>query len=99
MLEANPRLNWLDIQVILVETASRNDVLDSSWQLNSGNRYHSQKYGFGTINTNLAVRKAKSFESGKTEQSVIMPEKDVLKDIDDNGNFVTSTVEVEVINI
>jgi hypothetical protein len=56
MLEANPDLGWRDVQDILARSAKYvNDPDDPTFAINSANISHSNKYGFGIVNADLAV--------------------------------------------
>jgi hypothetical protein len=56
MLEANPDLGWRDVQDILARSAQLvNDPEDPTFAINSANISHSNKYGFGIVNADLAV--------------------------------------------
>lgn len=57
MLEANPDLGWRDVQDILARSARThiNDPEDPTFRINSANISHSNKYGFGIVNADLAV--------------------------------------------
>lgn len=56
MLEANPNLNWRDVQHILHRTAIRVDPGDEDWVRNGAGLYVNHKYGFGRVDTTAAVR-------------------------------------------
>lgn len=60
MLQANPKLDWRDVQHILIETADKN--LGEDWgdedHLNKAGYSHSYNYGFGRINAKKAVEAA-----------------------------------------
>lgn len=58
MLEANPGLGWRDVKHILVNTSRRTDTNNASWILNGAGRYHSDLYGFGTVDAAAAVAAA-----------------------------------------
>ena len=56
MLEANPDLGWRDVQDILARSAQFEiDPEDPTFAVNSANMSHSNKYGFGIVNADLAV--------------------------------------------
>lgn len=59
MLEANPKLTWLDVQRILIDSAHRNDPSASSWNRNGAGRWASHDYGFGLADAYSAVQLAK----------------------------------------
>jgi len=63
MLEANPNLTYRDVQYILATTARRVDLNSSSWFKNSAGYYVSNLYGYGCIDAQKAVQKAKDFSS------------------------------------
>lgn len=58
MLQANPELNWLDIQRIFIETSKKIDHDDRSWFINGGGHWVSHKYGYGLIDASSAVQRA-----------------------------------------
>jgi subtilisin family serine protease len=55
MLQANPDLNWRDVQDILARTSTKLQPEDRSWTTNSGGLSHSYKYGFGRVDAYSAV--------------------------------------------
>lgn len=55
MLEANPKLSWLDVQYILVDSCVRTEEDDSDWKQNGAGRWVNHKFGFGLIDTTRAV--------------------------------------------
>lgn len=61
MLQANPDLNWRDVQHILVETAVQNDPTDSDWTPNGAGHLINHKYGFGRVDTQAAVSAARNW--------------------------------------
>ncbi|KAI0984300.1 hypothetical protein GJ496_004315 [Pomphorhynchus laevis] len=61
-LEANPKLTWRDVQHIIVESSSNNG-LHGEWQTNAAGYAFSEYFGFGLINADLMVRKAKLWEN------------------------------------
>lgn len=58
VLEANPRLGWLDVQHVLLRSAKRVDDASSSWMRNGGGLYYSHDYGFGLVDAGAAVQLA-----------------------------------------
>ena len=70
MLEANPDLTWRDVQGILAKTSRMvtNDPDDTSLVTNAAGFSHSNFYGFGIVNANMAVREAETWESFSPEQ-------------------------------
>ena len=55
MLEANPRLSWLDVQYILVDSCSRTELNDPDWKQNGAGRWVNHRFGFGLIDAARAV--------------------------------------------
>lgn len=58
ILQANPNLNWLDVQRVIVETSTKIDSNHSDWVLNGGGHWVSHKYGYGLMDTTNAVKRA-----------------------------------------
>ncbi len=68
MLEANSNLGWRDVRLILAETARKNDATDAAWSVTapaSGQPQYNinHKYGFGVVNAEAAVAKARSWDN------------------------------------
>ncbi|MDM8524962.1 S8 family serine peptidase [Desulfococcaceae bacterium HSG8] len=63
ILDANPELNWRDVQHILVRSAVKNDPEDEDWILNGAGFPVNHKYGFGKTDTAKAVLLALSWQS------------------------------------
>ncbi|MDJ1173314.1 XDD3 family exosortase-dependent surface protein, partial [Roseofilum capinflatum] len=101
MLEANPNLTWRDVQHILVETADKNDEQGGNWETNLANHDVSYKYGFGVVNTEQAVAKAKDWELVDLEDKVgHKEEKRVGKPIPEGNQPLTVSLDVqESINV
>ncbi|MEA5417828.1 S8 family serine peptidase [Spirulina sp. CCNP1310] len=65
LMEANPDLNWRDIQHILARSADRTAINDpnAQWSGSEGDAIrHSHDYGFGLVNPVKALSLAKSWE-------------------------------------
>jgi len=62
MLEANARLSWRDVQLILARSAVMINADDGDWVFNGGGLHHSHRYGFGLVNAHAAVRLAQNWE-------------------------------------
>jgi hypothetical protein len=70
MLDANPDLNWRDVQHILVNTARKNDPtgVDAPWEVNgdpdnpnNGGHDINYSYGFGAVDAGAAVAMARAW--------------------------------------
>lgn len=96
MLEANPNLNWRDVQHILVRTAKQNDPSDLDWIVNGAGHHVNHKYGFGAIDAEAAVRLAKSWTSVGDEVTISSELQNVLTDIPDGDEEtgVTSAISI-----
>lgn len=55
MLQANPGLDWRDVQHILARTAVRTDSDNSAWVRNGGGFWIHDNYGFGRVDAAAAV--------------------------------------------
>lgn len=69
MLEANPRLTWRDVRLVLARTARKVDPDNPGWTSHNGLNYH-HAYGFGVVDATRAVEMARSWQSvgGSKEQ-------------------------------
>ena len=65
ILEANGNLTWRDVQHVLIESATRVDSRNSqSWSIRNGaGKHYSHDYGFGLVNAEEAVKKAKDWSN------------------------------------
>uniref|UniRef100_A0A6B2L0B9 P/Homo B domain-containing protein n=1 Tax=Arcella intermedia TaxID=1963864 RepID=A0A6B2L0B9_9EUKA len=79
MLEANPRISWLDFQYILVMSAVKNDPLHPSWKMNGADFWTSHLYGFGIIDADRAVSIAEKWNHTLKELSYSYHSKDLQK--------------------
>ena len=62
MLEANPSLSWLDVQYVLIFSASRGSPeVDSDWSKNGGGLWNHPKLGFGIVDAAKAVELALTY--------------------------------------
>jgi len=62
-LEANPNLNWRDMQHLLVRTSRKRLLKSTDWQINSLGRDYSHRYGYGLIDAGALVELAKIWNS------------------------------------
>jgi len=70
MLEANPLMSWLDLQYVLANSTIHIDPTDSSWQLNGAGKWVSTNYGFGLIDSELAVLNSLAWTGNIQEHTV-----------------------------
>jgi len=98
MLQANPNLGWRDVRYILATTAKPNNLTDpTGWEQNAGNPSHliNHKYGFGALDTDAAVIKAKGWVN-LGPQLTFEANKQVGETIPDLGQ---TPLEPSIINI
>jgi subtilisin-like proprotein convertase family protein len=93
MLQANPNLNWRDVQHILIETAEKNDPYDPDWTTNGAGYDINYKYGFGRIDAQAAVSASKSWDS-LGEISVLDTSSPNIPIPDGDGTSVTDTIYI-----
>ena len=92
MLEANPNLNWRDVQHILVESATKNHTTDTNWTVNQAGHDINDKYGFGFVNAAGAVDLARTWISVDDEVTPTPVTTAVGSPLSDGGAAVKSTV-------
>ncbi len=67
--EANPKLTWRDVKLILAGSAAKNDASHADWRT-AGNKYedgsssynYNNEYGFGLVDAKAAVELAESWQ-------------------------------------
>lgn len=97
ILEANPKLGWRDVKVILAKSARKNDSSDSDWTTNGASPAYniSHKYGFGTIDAAAAVTLAKTWSNLGSMVTYSTPTSTVGSAIPDNDTTgVSASIEV-----
>jgi len=63
VLEANPSLNWRDIQHIVVRSAKHANLKADDWNTNGAGYNVSHAFGFGLMDAGEMVKKAKVWET------------------------------------
>ena len=58
-MEANPDLTWRDLQHLIVETSRVTDERHREWRVNSAGFHVNSNYGFGLLDTDALVKRAK----------------------------------------
>jgi subtilisin-like proprotein convertase family protein len=95
ILEANPALNWREVQHALLCTARKCDSTSSGWSYNAAGFPIHYDYGFGAVDAGAAVTFAQSMtplgpeyiiDSGVQTVGVTIP--------DNNGTGVTRTISI-----
>lgn len=92
ILQANPNLNWLDVQRVIVETSVKVDENHADWVQNGAGYWVSHRYGYGLLDATRAVNRAIEL---KDEPS--MTEVSVIYQVNVNSNFLGS--DEYVVNI
>ena len=92
MLQANPNLNWRDVQHVLINSTRKCDPTDPDWTTNAAGHDVSYDYGYGAIDAFEAVTLAETWtgigpevvaDSGVVNVGITIP--------DNNGVGVTQT--------
>lgn len=96
VLQANPNLGWRDVRVILAATARKNDPTNAEWAVNGVGLNINPNYGFGVVDANAAVARAKTWTTNlgpeKTYTTPLSSPNLVIPD--NNATGVTSTITV-----
>ncbi|KAJ6250176.1 s8 family serine peptidase [Anaeramoeba flamelloides] len=98
ILEANPNLNYWQVQQILIETATRDNLPTDNWIQNSEGYYYHRHFGFGLVDASAAVESALEWDAEPNFQMFETDLQTVNKNIPDNGgtdNPVSATIQVE----
>ncbi|MFT7516793.1 MAG: subtilisin-like proprotein convertase family protein [Myxococcota bacterium] len=85
MLEANPDLDWRDVQAIMARTARKCDVNNSEWQQNAAGHNIHYSYGFGALDVGAAVTEAITYVSPIAEYVIDTGVMSVNRVIPDNN--------------
>ena len=94
MLEANPNLNWRDVQHILIKTAEQNDPSHPEWSYNAAGHLINHRFGFGRIDAEAAVEAAQTWTNVDAHVSATIPPKVANAPIPEDGTYVSSQITV-----
>ena len=109
VLQANPKLSWRDVRLILAQTARKNDPNDAGssafpgdqrdmpgWKLNGAGYHINHQYGFGVPDTFAAVNLAKVWTPIEAQKiSEWFSARPEVAIPDDNSGGVADTQEVK----
>ncbi len=105
MLEANPRLSWRDVRIILARSARRNDASDVDWIENGAGYLVNHQYGFGLVDADRAVQFAAEW-AGVGDEKMLEYQQNVGEPIPDGKNdgvqseiFVDGDLYIEFVDI
>ncbi|KAJ3446905.1 s8 family serine peptidase [Anaeramoeba flamelloides] len=97
ILEANPNLNYWQVQQIIIETATREHLPTENWIQNSEGYYYHRHFGFGLVDASAAVDVALEWDANPTFEKLETNFKTVNKIIPDGGstsNYLVETIQV-----
>jgi subtilisin-like proprotein convertase family protein len=95
MLEANPQLNWREVQVILARSAVPVDFFGSDWVRNGGGRWHSHDYGFGRVDAASATLLASQWRPLGPQREINLPQSTVFTALT-NGAELSRSIAVDI---
>lgn len=100
VIQANSNLGWRDVRVILAETARVNDPSNAEWVTNGAGYSTNHNYGFGVVDANAAVTRAKTWVNLGAEKTFSTPLAAPSSAIPDNNAIgVSNTITVSGSNI
>jgi kexin len=95
LLDAFPNLNWRDVREILAKSARKIDSSDSNWFTNGAGLTFNEKYGFGLVDAQSALKLAKTWSSITGNQLVYTSSSTTSTTIPDNNTTgITQTIVV-----
>lgn len=62
-LQANPRLTWRDVQLLIAKTSAVVDERGGAYATNSRGYRHSERYGFGVVQARVLVETARTWQN------------------------------------
>ena len=94
LLQAQANLGWRDVQLILAQSARRNDPTHQDWSQNGAGHWVNHDYGFGVIDANNAISTALSWSNVATEITHVQSSSPLLAIPDDNITGVSDTMTI-----
>jgi kexin len=94
VLQANPNLTWRDTRIILAQSARKNDPYDADWHTNGAGLHVNHKYGYGVLDVDAAVTKAKTWTNVGATATPFSQTTSPNLAIPDAGSAITSSISV-----
>lgn len=85
MLQANPALNWRDVQHVLINTARKCDPANVGWGINGAGHAISYDFGFGAIDMSAAVQRSIVWRTVGPEVAWVSDVQGVAQQLPDNN--------------
>ncbi|KAJ3446908.1 s8 family serine peptidase [Anaeramoeba flamelloides] len=97
ILEANPKLNYWQVQQIIIETATREHLPTENWIQNSEGYYYHRHFGFGLVDASAAVEKALEWDANPSFKKLETDLQTVNKNIPegDSDDSIAEIIKVE----
>ncbi|XP_062516362.1 proprotein convertase subtilisin/kexin type 4-like isoform X2 [Corticium candelabrum] len=92
-LQVNPRLNWRDVQHVIVRASRVIDQSDSLWVTNGAGFHVNPKYGFGILDAQKAVELAKQWTSVPDQHICYARSYTHPRNVTENGLVLTMTTD------
>lgn len=64
----SPNLTWRDVQHIIVHTSKLTSPVDDGWKTNGAGFHFNHKFGFGRLDAEALVEKAKIWQNVKPQR-------------------------------
>ncbi|KAJ3446906.1 s8 family serine peptidase [Anaeramoeba flamelloides] len=99
ILEANPKLNYWQVQQIIIETATREHLPTENWIQNSEGYYYHRHFGFGLVDASAAVDAALEWDANPSFEQFETDLRTVNKIIPDGGgdsDFLLEKIQIDI---
>ncbi len=100
MLQANPNLDWRDVQEVLIRTATQTDPTNSEWRTNKAGFKFNPNFGAGRVNAGAAVTLATNWANLATMVTANSEQASLNVTIPDNDtNGITRSFDLSASNL
>ncbi|KAJ6250190.1 s8 family serine peptidase [Anaeramoeba flamelloides] len=96
ILDANPNLNYWQVQQIIIETATREHLPAENWHQNSEGFYYSYHFGFGLVDASAAVEKALEWDADPSFEQFETDLQTVNKNIPEGDSYDSLTEKIQI---